>query len=134
MCENLIIIIGFSSQMLQKKSLDHPVNICSELSNTLKADLSWLFKVANILVNNYFFHISHKLTRYSAIVHKFIRIYQNLPEFTQFVREFVCSTYELTNQFMKICAINLKKNNLYWSRVSLKHRETWWHGDNLEWR
>ena len=35
-----------------------------------------------------FFHISHNLTWYSAIVHKFTRVYQ------------VCSTYELTKQFM----------------------------------
>ena len=43
--------------------------------------------------NNYevvvkFFHISHNLTLYSAIVNKFTRIYP------------VCSTYELTKQFM----------------------------------
>ena len=58
---------------------------------------------SEIVVN--FFHISHNLTRYSAIVHKFTRIY------------LIWSTYELTNQFMKIsvkiCAIDLKKNNLY---------------------
>ena len=52
-----------------------------------------------------FFHISHNLTWYSAIVHKFTRIYP------------VCSTYELTKQFMQICVkrctIDLKKNNLY---------------------
>ena len=62
-----------------------------------------------LLVNNYeifinFFHISHNLTWYSAIVH-FTRIYP------------ICWTYELTKQFMKICvkncAIDLKKNNLY---------------------
>ena len=46
-----------------------------------------------IQVNNYeivvnIFHISHNLTWYSAIVHKFTRIYP------------VCSTYELTKQFM----------------------------------
>ena len=46
-----------------------------------------------VQVNNYeivvnFFHISHNLTWYSAIVHKFTRIYP------------VCSTYELTKQFM----------------------------------
>ena len=50
----------------------------------------WIFLVQ---VNNYeivvnFFHISHNLTWYSAIVHKFTRIYP------------VCSTYELTKQFM----------------------------------
>jgi hypothetical protein len=39
-----------------------------------------------IVVN--FFHISHNLTQYSVIVHKFGRIYP------------VCSTYELTKQFM----------------------------------
>ena len=57
----------------------------------------WLVTSCNALgsiqVNNYeivvnFFHISHNLTRYSAIVHKFTRIY------------LVCSTYELTKQFM----------------------------------
>ena len=56
-----------------------------------------------IIVN--FFLISHNLTWYSAIVHKFIRIYP------------VCSTYELKKQFMYICvkncAIDPKKNNLY---------------------
>jgi hypothetical protein len=46
-----------------------------------------------VAVNNYeivvnFLHISHTLTWYSAIVHKFTRIYQ------------VCSNYELTKQFM----------------------------------
>ena len=46
-----------------------------------------------IQVNNYeivvnFFHISHNLTWYSVIVRKFTRIYP------------VCSTYELTKQFM----------------------------------
>ena len=41
----------------------------------------------NEIVKN-FLHISHNLTWYSAIVHKFTRIYP------------VCSTYELTKQFM----------------------------------
>ena len=64
----------------------------------------------SLQVNNYeivinFFLINHNLTWYSAIVHKFTRIYP------------VCSTYELTKQFMwicvKNCTIDLKKNNLY---------------------
>ena len=42
----------------------------------------WIRLVVN------FFHISHNLTWYSAIVHKFTRIYP------------VCSTYELTKQYM----------------------------------
>jgi hypothetical protein len=47
----------------------------------------------HLQVNGYeivenFFHISHNLTWYSAIVHKVTRIYP------------VCSTYELTKQFM----------------------------------
>ena len=42
--------------------------------------------IYEILVN--FFLISHNLTLYSPIVHKFTRIYP------------VCSTYELTKQFM----------------------------------
>ena len=51
------------------------------------------YNVNKVQVNNYeivvkFFHISHKLTWYSAIVHEFTRIYQ------------VCSTYDLTKQFM----------------------------------
>ena len=50
-------------------------------------------------------HISHNLTWYLSIVHKFTRIYP------------FCSTYELTKQFMQICvkncAIHLKKNDLY---------------------
>ena len=63
-----------------------------------------------VQVNNYkiivrFYYISHNLTRYSVIVHKFTRIYP------------VCSTYELTKQFVQICVKNcttdLKKNNLY---------------------
>jgi hypothetical protein len=65
-------------------------------------------KVRCIQVNNYeivinFFHISHNLTWYSAIVHKFTRIYP------------VWSTYEPTKQFIcvKNCAIDLKTNNLY---------------------
>ena len=56
---------------------------------------SWYFMIFPFVVqvNNYeivvnFFHISHNLTWYSAIVHKFTRIYP------------VCSTYELTKQFM----------------------------------
>ena len=44
--------------------------------------------VVNIL------HISHNLTWYSAIVQKFTIIYP------------VCSTFELTKQFMKICVKN----------------------------
>ena len=60
-------------------------------------------------VNNYeivinFLHISHSITWCIEIVHRFTRIYP------------VCSTYELTKQFMwicvKNCAIDLKKNNL----------------------
>ena len=48
---------------------------------------------SNVQVNNYEivvkkFHISHNLTWYLAIFHKFTRIYR------------VCSTYELTKQFM----------------------------------
>ena len=47
----------------------------------------------HVQVNNYeitvnFFHISHNYGWYSAIVHKFTRIYP------------VCSNYELTKQFM----------------------------------
>ena len=66
-----------------------------------------------VQVNNYeivinFFHISHNLTWYSAIV---TRIYQ------------VCSTYELAKQFMQICvkncAIDLNKNNQY-NRIFLQ--------------
>ena len=70
----------------------------------------WHSDLHKVQVNNYeivinFFHISHNLTWYSAIVHKFTRIYS------------VCSTYELTKQCMEICVencvIDLKKNNLY---------------------
>ena len=63
----------------------------SEKNNEIR---SIKFLRAPILqVNNYeiivkFFHICHNLTWYSAIVHKFTRLYP------------VCSTYELTKQFM----------------------------------
>ena len=58
------------------------------------APLTFFLPVTEIIqVNNYEiiiknFHISHNLTWYSAIVHKFTRIYP------------VNSTYELTKQFM----------------------------------
>ena len=57
------------------------------------ANLKRFQTLKSIQVNNYeivvnFFHISHNLTWYSAIVHKFTRINP------------VCSTYELTKQFM----------------------------------
>ena len=64
-------------------------------------------KWCQIQVNNYeivvnFLHISHNLTWYSAIVHKFTRIYP------------VCSTYELTKQFMEKIAQSISKRiNLY---------------------
>ena len=53
----------------------------------------WWWISVKVQVNNYeivvnFFHIGHNLTWYSAIVHKFTRIYP------------VCSTYELTKQLM----------------------------------
>ena len=48
----------------------------------------WFLQVNDYEIVVNFFHISHNLTWYSAIVHKFTRIYQ------------VCSTYELTQQFM----------------------------------
>ena len=51
-------------------------------------DFWWLLQVNNYEIVVNFFHISHDLTWYSAIVHKFARIYP------------VCSTYELTKQFM----------------------------------
>ena len=63
----------------------------SEKNNEIR---SIKFLRAPILqVNNYeiivkFFHIGHNLTWYSAIVHKFTRIYP------------VCSTTEVTKQFM----------------------------------
>ena len=52
-----------------------------------------LLSYYEVQVNNYeivvkIFHISHNLTWYSAIVHKFTRIYP------------VCSTYDVTKQFM----------------------------------
>ena len=68
-----------------------------------------LYGGPSIQGNNYeifvnLFHISHNLTWYSAIVHRFTRIYP------------VCSTYDLTKQFMQISlknwAIDLKKNDL----------------------
>ena len=53
-----------------------------------------------------------KLTLYSAIVHKFTRIYP------------VCSSYKLTKTFhvnlRKKCSIDLKKNNLYFSKILTK--------------
>ena len=63
------------------------------------------------------FHIIHNLTWYSEIVQRFTRISK------------FCSTYELTKQFMEIyvkhCAINLKKNNLYIFPL-LANFESWW--------
>ena len=52
-----------------------------------------IWGLCEIQVNNCeivvkFFHISHNLTWYSEIVHKFTRLYP------------VCSTYELTKQFV----------------------------------
>ena len=47
-----------------------------------------MLQVSNCEIVVNFCHISHNLTWYSAIVHKFTRIYP------------VCSTYELTKQFM----------------------------------
>ena len=59
----------------------------------LSTNISGHVLTCSLQVNNYeivinFFYISHNLTWYSAIVHKFTRIYP------------VCSTYELTKQFM----------------------------------
>ena len=55
------------------------------------------------------------MTWYSAIVHKFTRVYP------------VCSTSELTKQVMEICvkncAIDLKKNNLYKLCTSYCYRD-----------
>ena len=73
-------------------------------------NLNKFHEICRLQVNDYeivikFFHISHNLTWYPEIVHKFTRI------------STVYSTHELTKQFMEIvvnnCAINLKKNNLY---------------------
>ena len=58
----------------------------SEMILTL--GLRWFVQVNNYEIVVNFFHISHNLAWYSAIVHKFTRIYP------------VCSTYELTKQFM----------------------------------
>ena len=105
---------SFTLRLLGKKDwrvlLAQPGRIISEV-------VFWFFKRWLLLpillqVNNYeivvkFFHICHNLTWYSDIVHKFTRI------------STVCSTYELTKQFMEICvnncAIDLKKNNLYYT-------------------
>ena len=70
---------------------------------TIKLNLMLQVNYCEIVVH--FFHISHNLTWCSTFVHKVTKIYP------------VCSTYELTKQFMwicvKNCAIDLKKNNLY---------------------
>ena len=74
------------------------VNTCLlELRSIKVKKLLWTSckenKMVYVQVNNYeiiinFFHVSHNLTWYSAIVHKFTRIYQ------------VCSTYELTKKIV----------------------------------
>ena len=51
-------------------------------------DIFTLLQVHNYEIIVKFFDISHNLTWYSAIVHKFTKIY------------LFCSTYELTKQFM----------------------------------
>ena len=53
----------------------------------------WTLEEHPVQVNNYeivakIFHVSHSLSWYSAIFHKFTRVYP------------VCSTYELTKQFL----------------------------------
>ena len=58
------------------------------LNNHALSDLQFLFQVKSYEIVVKFFHISHNLTWYSAIVHKFTRIYP------------VYSIYELTKQFM----------------------------------
>ena len=95
----------------ENKFLENTCRFIS-LNWTLWTGASWTkLPLYNVQVNNYeivvkIFHISHNLTWYSEIVQRFTRISK------------FCSTYELIKQFMEICvkncAINLKKNNLYW--------------------
>ena len=79
-----------STSMAQASSGHSPKKIIEKSKQDWKVkSLTPLIQVNNnyeIVVN--FFHISHNLTWYSAIVHTFTRIYP------------VCSTYELTEQFM----------------------------------
>ena len=106
------------TQMLNRKSTNTPLLLfifaCTlTLKSVFREFLETQLrsrKCVFVQVNNYeiivnFFQISHNLTWYSAIVHKFTKTNP------------VCSTYELKKQFMKVsvknCAINLKKNNLY---------------------
>ena len=68
-----------------------PWNI--SVTSDVELELAELIQCRFLQVNNYdivvkIFHISHDLTRYSAIVHKFTRIHP------------ICSTYELTKQFI----------------------------------
>ena len=71
-----------------------------------KEQISRLLQVNDYKIVVNFFHISNNLTWYLAIVHEFTRIYP------------VCWTYELKEtihvNLCKNCAIDLKKNNLYW--------------------
>ena len=78
----------------------------SNFSDCWRLIVDWIscIQVINYEIVKNFFHISHNLTWYSATVDKFTRIYP------------ICSTYEVTKQFMYICVknwtIHLKKNNL----------------------
>ena len=82
--------------------------------------------VRHIQGNNYeivinFVHISHNLTWYTADVHKFTRIYP------------VCSTYELTKQFMYICVKKLRNqsqkeqpvlHSMFWKWIKIRYSVT----------
>ena len=70
---------------------------------------TFVVQVKNYKIVVDIFHTCHKLTWYSAIAHKFTRIYP------------VCSTYELTKICVKNCTIDLKKNNLYFVHWPLVH-------------
>ena len=88
--QNLLIWSAVFSQNVRKLKKTY-VGILTNTynQNSLKMVVFWnLIQVNNYEIVVNFFHISHNLTWYSAIVHKFTTIYT------------VCSTYELTKQFM----------------------------------
>ena len=103
-CIKVILFDHFSNikKLKLQIKLQHPCNFtpcCGlflqrwNIPQIEKREWKLICNHLNIQVNDYkivvnFFHVSHNLTWYSGIVHKFTRIYS------------VSSTYELTQQFM----------------------------------
>ena len=80
--EHTVRIAYYVTALLQYVSEAKPINTLSYLDGLNK------HTIYRLIIMRSSYHISHNLTWYSAIVHKFTRIYP------------VCSTYELTKQFM----------------------------------